>query len=113
ALRRRRVPLDGDVALAGRGPVIRVCVAGITGWTGRPVADAIEAATDLELVAGVSRADPATFSSVGEALDAVPVDVLVDYTTAAAVKGNVLAAIERRVGVVVGSSGLSAADYAE
>jgi len=93
--------------------VIRVCVAGITGWTGRPVADAIEAATDLELVAGVSRADPATFSSVGEALDAVPVDVLVDYTTAAAVKGNVLAAIERRVGVVVGSSGLSAADYAE
>jgi 4-hydroxy-tetrahydrodipicolinate reductase len=93
--------------------VIRVCVAGITGWTGRAVADAVEAAADLELVAGVSRSDPGSFSSVAEALDAAPADVLVDYTHAAVVKGNVLAAIDRRVGVVVGSSGLTAADYAE
>jgi len=93
--------------------VIRVCVAGITGWTGRPVADAVEAALDLELVAGVSRSDPASFSSVAEALDAVPADVLVDYTHAAVVKENVLAAIERRVNVVVGSSGLSAEDYSD
>jgi 4-hydroxy-tetrahydrodipicolinate reductase len=93
--------------------VIRVCVAGITGWVGRPVAEAVKAATDLELVAGVSRSDPASFSSVAEALDAVPADVLVDYTSATAVKGDVLAAIERGVGVVVGSSGMSAADYAE
>ena len=50
---------------------------------------------------------------MGEALAAVPADVLVDYTHAAAVKGNVLAAIERGVNVVVGSSGLSAADYDE
>lgn len=92
---------------------IRVCVAGITGWTGRPVADAVEAAPDLELVAGVSRSDPASFSSVAEALDAVPADVLVDYTHAEVVKENVLAAIERGVNVVVGSSGLSAEDYAE
>ena len=91
--------------------VIRVCVAGITGWTGRPIADAIEAASDLALVAGVSRSDPASFSSVGEALAAVEADVLVDYTHASAVKGNVIAAVERGVHVVVGSSGLSAADY--
>jgi 4-hydroxy-tetrahydrodipicolinate reductase len=93
--------------------MIRVCVAGITGWTGRPVAEAIEAATDLELVAGVSRSDPARYSSVEEALAAVGTDVLVDYTHAAAVRGNVLAAVERGVNVVVGSSGLSAADYEE
>src|SRR5581483_8035917 len=37
----------------------------------------------------------------------------VDYTHASAVRGNVLAAIDRGVGVVVGSSGLSAADYDE
>ena len=43
----------------------------------------------------------------------MPVDVLVDYTHAEVVKANVLAAIARGVGVVVGSSGLSAADYAE
>ena len=93
--------------------MIRVCVAGVTGWTGRPVAEAVEAAPDLELVSGVSRTDPARYSSVAEALDAVPADVLVDYTHAAAVKANVIAAVERRVGVVVGSSGLDAADYAE
>jgi 4-hydroxy-tetrahydrodipicolinate reductase len=91
----------------------RVCVAGITGWTGRAVADAVEAAPDLELVSGVSRSDPASFSSVAEALAAAPADVLVDYTSAAAVKGNVLAALEQGVGVVVGSSGLSAADFEE
>ena len=93
--------------------MIRVCVAGVTGWTGRAVAEAVDAATDLELVAGVARSDPESFSSVAEALDAVPADVLVDYTHAAVVRENVLAAIERRVGVVVGSSGLTATDYAE
>ncbi|HVM57562.1 MAG TPA: 4-hydroxy-tetrahydrodipicolinate reductase [Gaiellaceae bacterium] len=93
--------------------MIRVCIAGITGWTGSAVAEAVDAADDLELVSGVSRSDPARFSSVAEALDAAPADVLVDYTNAAVVKENVLAALARAVGVVVGSSGLSAADYDE
>src|SRR5579885_2675746 len=92
---------------------IRVCVAGSTGWTGRAVADAVRAADDLELVAGVSRSDPGAYSSVAEALDAVEADVLVDYTHATVVKQNVLAALERSVNVVVGSSGLSAGDYDE
>jgi 4-hydroxy-tetrahydrodipicolinate reductase len=92
---------------------LRVCVAGVTGWTGRAVAEAVEASEDLELVAGVSRSDPTAFSTVREALEAAPTDVLVDYTSAAAVKGHVLAALDRRVAVVVGSSGLSAADYTE
>jgi 4-hydroxy-tetrahydrodipicolinate reductase len=98
---------------------IRVCVAGITGWTGRPVAEAVGAADDLALVAGVSRsaagtekAGAAVFASVAEALDAVPADVLVDYTSAAAVRANVDAAAERGVAVVVGSSGLTAEDFA-
>jgi 4-hydroxy-tetrahydrodipicolinate reductase len=92
---------------------LRVCVAGITGWTGRAVADAVEAATDLELVSGVSRSDPASFSSVAEALDAVAADVLVDYTQDAVVKENVLTAVDRGVATVIGSSSMSAADYAE
>jgi 4-hydroxy-tetrahydrodipicolinate reductase len=108
-----------DRALDRRQPVadvtaaIRICVAGVTGWTGRAVADAVEAATDLELVSGVSRSDLASFSSVAEALDAVAADVLVDYTDATVVKENVLAAVDRGVAAVVGSSGMSAADYAE
>ena len=93
--------------------MIRVCVAGSTGWTGSAVADAVRAADDLDFVAGVSRSDPASFSSVAEALDAVEADVVVDYTHAAVVKANVLEAVERGVGAVVGSSGLSAEDYAE
>jgi 4-hydroxy-tetrahydrodipicolinate reductase len=92
---------------------LRVCVAGVTGWTGRAVADAVAAAEDLELVAGVARSDPSSFSTVEEALDSAPADVFVDYTSAAAVKGHVLAALDRGVAVVVGSSGLSGADYAE
>jgi 4-hydroxy-tetrahydrodipicolinate reductase len=94
-------------------PVIRVCVAGATGWTGSAVAQAVQEADDLEFVAGVARSDSGLFSTVAEALDAAPADVLVDYTHAEAVKGNVLAAVARGVGVVVGSSGLTAADYDE
>jgi 4-hydroxy-tetrahydrodipicolinate reductase len=91
--------------------VIRVGIAGVTGWTGRAVAEAVDSADDLELVFGVARSDPAQFSTVVEALDAVETDVLVDYTHAAVVAENVRAAVERGVGVVVGSSGLTASDY--
>jgi 4-hydroxy-tetrahydrodipicolinate reductase len=90
---------------------LRVCVAGVTGWTGSAVAAAVDAAPDLALVAGVARSDPASYSTVAEALDAVPPDVLVDYTSAAAVKENVLSALDRGVAAVIGSSGLSADDY--
>ncbi|HKY24037.1 MAG TPA: 4-hydroxy-tetrahydrodipicolinate reductase [Gaiella sp.] len=93
--------------------MIRVCIAGVTGWTGRAVADGVEGADGLALVSGVSRSDPSRFDSVAEALGAVEADVVVDYTHASVVGANVRAAIERGVGVVVGSSGLTAADYAE
>jgi 4-hydroxy-tetrahydrodipicolinate reductase len=93
--------------------VIRVCVAGITGWTGQAVADAVGRADDLDLVTGVSRSDPSAYSTVAQALDAVPADVLVDYTHASVVKENVATAIDHGVNVVVGSSGLSADDYDE
>jgi 4-hydroxy-tetrahydrodipicolinate reductase len=91
----------------------RVCIAGITGWTGSAIAEAVEAADDLDLVGGVSRSGVDTYRSVGEALDGTLTDVVVDFTHATAVKDNVLAALERSVGVVVGSSGLSAQDYEE
>ena len=91
--------------------MIRVCVAGVTGWTGSAIAAAVEAADDLDLAAGVSRSGEHT--SVAAALDAVDTDVVVDFTSAEAVKANVLAALDRRVAVVVGSSGLTADDYTE
>jgi len=103
-----------------------VCIAGATGWTGRALTRAVLEAPDLALVSAVSRS--ASGGDLGEALggDAlgVPVhgtvaealagvDVLVDYTSAAAVKTNTLAAVEAGVAVVVGSSGLAAADFDE
>jgi 4-hydroxy-tetrahydrodipicolinate reductase len=107
--------------------MIDVCFAGITGWTAPPIVAAIEAAGDLALAAGVSRSAAgqslaavtgssgpgAVYASVPEALAAVPVDVLVDYTSATAVRDNVWAAVGAGVHAVIGSSGLTAADYEE
>ncbi len=106
---------------------IRVCVAGATGWVGKPLCVAVAAAEDLSLVGAVSRTqkgrslleavgasapDVTISGSVAEAL-ATPCDVLVDYTKADAVKGNVLTAIEKGVHVVIGSSGLTDEDFVE
>ena len=107
--------------------MVSVCFAGVTGWTAAPIVAAIDAAPDLELVAGVSRraagrslADDLGSSSGGlihgsvpEAIEAADVDVLVDYTSAEAVRANVWAAVDSGVHAVIGSSGLSADDYAE
>jgi 4-hydroxy-tetrahydrodipicolinate reductase len=107
--------------------MIRVCFAGITGWTAPPILKAIDAAADLHLTSGVSRsaagrriaeatpslAEGLIYASVAEALDAAEADVLVDYTSASAVRLNVWTAVAAGVHVVVGSSGLTADDHAE
>jgi 4-hydroxy-tetrahydrodipicolinate reductase len=92
--------------------MLRVLVAGATGWTGAPLARAIAEAADLELAGGIARRG-AEFGTVEEALRATRADVLVDHTSAAAVRGNVDAALAGGLHVVVGSSGLGAEDYAE
>ena len=92
--------------------MVRVLIAGVTGWTGAPLARAVDAADDLELAGGIARSG-ADYSSVGEALAATSADVLVDFTSAAAVRANVDAALAGGAHVVVGSSGLSEDDYAE
>jgi 4-hydroxy-tetrahydrodipicolinate reductase len=104
---------------------LSVCLAGATGWTGRALVPAIAGAPDLALRSAVSRSaagrdlgealegEPlgvAVHASVAEALDGV--DVLVDYTHATAVKGNVMAAVQAGVHAVVGASGLTAEDFA-
>jgi 4-hydroxy-tetrahydrodipicolinate reductase len=97
---------------------LSICVAGITGWTGSAVAEAVAAADDLELRSGVSRTAAGgeahgapIYASVGEAIDGV--DVLIDFTSHDVVKANALTAIERGVAVVIGTSGLTADDFAE
>ena len=107
--------------------MIRICFSGVTGWTAPPIVAAIDAADDLSLTCGVSRSaagrrlaeatasqsDGFIYSSVSEALQSAEVDVLVDYTSASAVKENAFTTLRAGVHVVIGSSGLTAADYAE
>jgi 4-hydroxy-tetrahydrodipicolinate reductase len=107
--------------------VIRVCLAGVTGWVGRGLVPAIAASPDLELVAAVSRStagrllaealqSPApavrVAGSVREAL-AESCDVLIDFTSPESVRDNVLEAVRRKVSVVVGTSGLTEEDFRE
>ncbi len=92
--------------------MLRVLIAGATGWTGTPLAAAVEAAGDLELAGGIARRD-ADFASVEEALAATAADVLVDYTKPHVVRGHVDAALAAGLHVVVGTSGLTGDDYAE
>ena len=96
--------------------MIKLCFAGLTGWTAPPILAAIDAADDLTLTSGVSRSaagQGAVYATAAEALAAVPADVLIDFTSAAAVRANAWAAVEAGVHVVIGTSGLTADDYAE
>jgi 4-hydroxy-tetrahydrodipicolinate reductase len=104
---------------------IRVCIAGVTGWAGSAVARAILASETLELAAGLA------LDHVGEDLGTVlggrplgalvapdlatalgtPFDVLIDFTKPDSVKARASQALAAGKQVVVGTSGLSAADY--
>jgi 4-hydroxy-tetrahydrodipicolinate reductase len=100
--------------------MIRICIAGATGWTGSALVRAVRDADDLALGGAVARS--AAGSDVGVVLGGEPagvevsshvadaledVDVLIDYTSHLAVMDNAMTAIEHRVAVVIGTSGLT------
>lgn len=106
---------------------IRVCLAGATGWAGSALARGIAQIDDIKLVAAVSRThagrslgDVLTeprlscpiFATAQEAL-AQPCDVFFEYTKPDVAKANTLAALQQGAHVVIGTSGLTDADYAE
>jgi len=106
---------------------IKVCVAGATGWVGRALVSALAKDRTFQVVGAVSRTykgkplgeaagvpvlDLIVSGSVDEALH-VNTDVLIDYTAPDAVKQHVLAAIQKGVHGVIGTSGLSDKDFAE
>jgi len=107
---------------------IRVCLAGATGWAGSAVARAIVKLDDIVLVSAVSRThagktlgevlnEPAltcsVFATAQEALVTQPCDVFFEFTKPDAAKANILSALQHRVHVVVGTSGLTNKDYDE
>ncbi len=108
---------------------IRICVAGATGWAGAAVTRHIlasaggefalagavarkQAGSDIGAALGLPAAGIRIAPTVAEALRATA-DVLIDYTLPDAVKANTLAALTLGVRVVIGTSGLTAADYDE
>lgn len=108
---------------------LRVCLAGATGWAGSELARGIAKTTDLALVAAVGRrhagrtlgevlgddAPPLAGRIHASAADALatPCDVFVEYTRPDSAKANILAALAHGAHVVVGTSGLTEADFAE
>src|SRR4051812_16023106 len=104
---------------------IRVCVAGVSGWTGSEIARAIVASEEFQLAGAIARRSAGrdigellglprngvtVSGSVEEAL-VRPTDVLVDFTSPDSVKQRTLDGLARGVRVVIGTSGLTAADY--
>ena len=107
--------------------MLRVCLAGATGWAGSELARAMAQAGDLSLVAAVSRqhagrnlgevlSEPRlttqVYASAAEAL-AHACDVFVEYTSPEVARANILTALARGAHVVVGTSGLTENDFAE
>ena len=107
--------------------MIRVCLAGATGWAGSELARGIARSSDIALVAAIARraagkvlgdvlSEPrltaSIYASATEAL-ANDCDVFVEYTKPDTAKANIIAALDRGAHVVVGTSGLTEADFAE
>jgi 4-hydroxy-tetrahydrodipicolinate reductase len=106
---------------------IRITLAGATGWAGSALARGIVQQADLALVAGISRKTAGAdlgavigdsniscpiVASAQEALK-IPSDIFFEYTKPDTAKQNILAALSEGRHVVVGTSGLTADDYAE
>ncbi len=107
--------------------VIRVCLAGATGWAGSALARVIAGSNGIELVSAVSRthagqtlaealAEPRltcpVYATAEEAL-AQSCDVFFEFTKPDVAKSNVLTALRHGTHVVIGTSGLTDTDYAE
>src|SRR5215218_3950738 len=105
---------------------LNLAVAGATGWTGSAIVDGALAAPDITLTSAIARSSAGqdlgtalgreplgirVHGNVTEAVDGV--DVLVEFTSHAHAKEIALAALEHGVAVVIGSSGLTAVDYAD
>ena len=106
---------------------LKVCIAGATGWAGSELSRAVFAASDMELVAAISRSQAGKtvgqaigmqdlgtpiFANVEDALKMSP-DVLVEYTKPEVAKSHVVAALKGGAHVVIGTSGLGNPAYDE
>lgn len=106
---------------------LRIVVSGATGWVGRALVGAIARADDLTLAAAVARSRAGEDAGLAAGLPAlglplvatleealsVPSDVVIDYTKPGVVAAHARLALEAGRHVVIGTSGLGSADYAD
>ncbi|HLC05458.1 MAG TPA: 4-hydroxy-tetrahydrodipicolinate reductase [Anaerolineales bacterium] len=107
--------------------MLKVCLAGATGWAGSELARSIAKTADLDLVAAVGRkhaghvlgevlGEPRLTGQIYASAAAAlvhPCDVFVEYTRPDSAKTNIMTALEHGAHVVVGTSGLAEGDFAE
>jgi len=108
--------------------MIKVFIAGATGWAGSELSKGVYKTSDMKLVGALSRknkgknlgnilaledADIPIFDDIHTALSTVDFDVLVDYTQPDICKINTISALKKGKKVVIGTSGLSSEDYLE
>jgi len=107
--------------------LLRVCLAGATGWAGSELSRGIARTSDIALVGAVGRrhageslgellGEPrlsAVISASAQEALGIPCDVFVEYTKPDSAKANVRAALEHGAHVVIGTSGLTDHDFAE
>ncbi len=108
--------------------MIRVFIAGGTGWAGSALSKGVFNTPNMELVGALSRthkgqnlaeilelgsANIPIYDSIETALNETDFDVLVDYTRPEIGKKNILTSLKKGKSVVVGTSGLTDEDYSE
>lgn len=107
--------------------IIKVCIAGATGWAGSALTKAIHSAQDLEIVGAISKRNQGKTLTEVLGLDGSKVilsesvtrdsladsDVLVEYTKPDVAKQNILTALDSGIHVIVGTSGLTEEDFAQ
>jgi len=97
---------------------MRVLVNGANGKMGREVCKAVRGASNLQLVAGVDPAGRpqdglAVFTDLAQALREAEPDVVVDFTTPAAVQKSMELCLARNVPMVIGTTGIKSHELQE
>ena len=105
----------------------KICIAGATGKMGSHLSKAIAETADMTIVSALAKnynqqdlgtvlnlknIDAQIFDDIIFALKKKP-EILIDFTHAEVVKRNVIYAIQEKVNVVIGTSGLTESDFEE
>jgi 4-hydroxy-tetrahydrodipicolinate reductase len=108
--------------------MIKVFIAGATGWAGSALSKGVINHKGMQLVGALSRKHAGEdlaailnlenlkipiYDDIDQALSDIEFDVMVDYTRPDIGKKNIIAALKKGKRVVVGTSGLTSEDYEE